>query len=329
MKLGNFEHSSRVVLAPMAGVTDRPYRDLCRSLGTYWAVSEMVTSNQKLWNTKKSQQRLRFQDEQGPRWVQVAGGDAAMVASAASAAEELGADMIDINLGCPAKKVCNKAAGSALLKDPALVTEIFRRVVASVDVPVTAKIRLGWSLDEINAPEIASIAEAEGIQVLTVHGRSRACKFVGSVHYDRIAEVVDTVSMPVIANGDICTEEDAKRVLAQTGASAVMVGRAAQGRPWLPGQIDHYLITEKKQKNPDLTEIKAILIAHVKELAEFYGDVMGPRIARKHVGWYLSDPKNERKSDLRSFNRLNSLPEQLQAIEAMLHSEGGAPNIAA
>lgn len=329
MKLGPFEHNSRVILAPMAGVTDRPYRDLCRSLGTYWAISEMVTSNQKLWHSKKSQQRLKFQDEQGPRWVQVAGGDADMVASAAAGAVSLGADVVDINLGCPAKKVCNKAAGSALLKDPGLVAEIFRAVVAAVDVPVTAKIRLGWSLDAINAPEIANIAESEGIQLLTVHGRSRACKFAGSVHYDKIAEVVDRVAIPVVANGDICSELDAEQVLAQTNAAAVMIGRAAQGQPWLPGLVDRYLATKKIAKKPSETEIKTILIAHVRHLADFYGEVMGPRIARKHVGWYLSDPDNEMKSVLRSFNRLETLSEQVAAIEAIFDSEGSKPDIAA
>ncbi len=329
MKLGNFEHTSRVVLAPMAGVTDRPYRDLCRGLGTYWAISEMVTSNQKLWHSKKSQQRLKIQDEQGPRWVQVAGGDAEMVASAAAAAADLGADIVDINLGCPAKKVCNKAAGSALLKDPKLVSEIFTAVVSAVEIPVTAKIRLGWSLDTINAPEIAHIAESEGIQLLTVHGRSRACKFSGSVHYDKIAQVVASVSIPVVANGDICSSFDAERVLAQTDAAAVMIGRAAQGRPWLPGLVDHYLATKKIEKKPSEAEIKTILIAHVKQLAEFYGEVMGPRIARKHVGWYLSDPDNDRKSALRSFNRLESLSQQVAAIEAIFDSEGSEPDIAA
>lgn len=329
MKIGPFEHPSRVVLAPMAGVTDRPYRDLCRELGTYWTISEMVTSNQKLWHTKKSQQRLRFQDERGPRWIQVAGGDAEMVASAAVAASQLGADMIDINLGCPAKKVCNKAAGSALLRDPELVAEIFREVVSRVDVPVTAKIRLGWALDQINAQEIASIAEAEGISLITVHGRSRACKFSGQVHYDEIGKVVQRVNIPVIANGDILTEQDAERVLQLTGAAAVMIGRAAQGRPWLLGQVDSYLQTGKIQKNLASGEIKHVLMTHVKELSRFYGEVMGPRIARKHVGWYLADPLNERKSELRMFNKLDTLAEQLQAIEAIFNPEGDADNEAA
>lgn len=329
MKIGKFDHPSQVVLAPMAGVTDRPYRDLCRDLGTVWAISEMLTSNQKLWHTQKSQQRLRFQDECGPRWIQVAGGDAEMVAAAAQGAEQLGADIVDINMGCPAKKVCNKAAGSALLRDPKLVQEIFQAVVSSVTIPVTVKIRLGWSLAEINASEVARIAEGEGIELITVHGRSRACKFAGKVHYDEIAKVVQQVEIPVIANGDIRSEWDARRVLANTGATAVMIGRAAQGRPWLPGQVDHYLKTGKLQKNPPASEIKRILMTHVKGLAEFYGEVMGPRIARKHVGWYLADPDNERTSELKAFNKLETLAEQLRAIEAMFSAEGGGTHEAA
>lgn len=329
MKVGQFEHASSVILAPMAGVTDRPYRDLCRSLGTYWAVSEMITSNQKLWGTRKSQQRLRFQDEVGPRWIQVAGGDAETVASAAEAAEELGADIIDINMGCPAKKVCSKAAGSALLKDPDLVKDIFETVSKRVSIPVTVKIRLGWSLEEINAVEVAKMAEEAGLSLVTVHGRSRACKFAGTVHYDRIAAVVEAVSLPVVANGDISSEHQAKKVLEQTGAAAVMVGRAAQGRPWFPNQIDHFLINQNTKKNPTPGEMKVILTAHVSNLAEFYGEVMGPRIARKHVGWYLSDPSNQRKSELRTFNRLETLAEQLAAIEAIFQRSGATTEKAA
>jgi tRNA-dihydrouridine synthase B len=313
----------------MAGVTDRPYRDLCRDLGTHWAISEMLTSNQKLWHTQKSQQRLRFQDERGPRWIQVAGGDAEMVAAAAAGAAQLGADIVDINMGCPAKKVCNKAAGSAMLRDTKLVQEIFQAVIKNVTVPVTVKIRLGWSLDEINAPEVARIAEGEGIKLITVHGRSRACKFAGEVHYDEIAKVVQEVSIPVIANGDIRNEHDARQILTHTGAAAVMIGRAAQGRPWLPGQVDEFLKTGKLQKKPAAGEIKRILMTHVNGLADFYGEVMGPRIARKHVGWYLADPDNERTSELKAFNKLDTLAEQLQAIEAMFSAEGSGTHEAA
>lgn len=283
----------------------------------------MVTSDRTLWGTNKSRLRLSYQNESGPRWVQIAGGDAEMLGEAAVATAELGADIIDINMGCPAKKVCKKAAGSALLRDPKLVQQIFRQVVSLVDVPVTVKIRLGWSLEEINAPQIAQIAEDEGISLISVHGRSRACKFQGTVLYDQIASVVDRVSIPVLANGDIQSAEQARSVLDQTGAAGVMLGRAAQGQPWLPGQVDHYLRTGESEKKPELDEIKEILTTHVKKLTEFYGELMGPRIARKHVGWYLSDPCNGSVSLLRDFNRLDSLAEQLDAIEVIFETEGG------
>jgi len=338
MKIGSFDHPSNVVLAPMAGVTDQPFRNLCRRNGTFWTVSEMITSDQKLWGSTKSRTRLCYENEVGPRWVQIAGGEAEMMAAAAAGAEQLGADIVDINMGCPAKKVCNKAAGSALLKDVDLVQQIFRSIRAAVSIPVTVKIRLGWSLDEVNAPLIAKIAEAEGLSLVTVHGRSRACKFAGSVHYDLIRQVVDNVKIPVLANGDIQSAADAKRVLVETGASGVMIGRAAQGRPWLPEQISHYLQFGELKKNPDLGEIKLMLITHVRELAGFYGELMGPRIARKHVGWYLATPDSEaldrrtadvgssaidaahnrsRKEALRAFNRLETLEQQVRAIEAI------------
>ena len=298
----------------MAGVTDQPFRNLCRSNGTHWTVSEMLTSNQKLWNSRKSQGRLQFQSEVGPRWIQIAGGDAEMLADAAVAAQALGADIIDINMGCPAKKVCKKAAGSALLKDLGLVEQIFQQVRGAVNVPLTVKIRLGWSLEEINAPLVAGMAEQSGFSLVSVHGRSRACKFAGTVHYDRIRDVVQSVSIPVIANGDIQSADEADRVLQQTGAAGVMIGRAAQGRPWLPKQIDHYLETGLHKKDPPLGEIKAMLSAHVDELANFYGEVAGPRIARKHVGWYLADLDIEPIA-LRRFNGIETVTEQLQAIE--------------
>ena len=333
MKIGHFEHASQVVLAPMAGVTDQPFRNLCRHNGTYWCVSEMLTSNKQLWHTRKSQSRLSFQTEAGPRWVQIAGGDAVMLGEAASAAESLGADILDINMGCPAKKVCNKAAGSALLKDVPLVRSIFGAVRRSVSIPVTVKIRLGWSLDEINAPLIARIAEDEGLSVVTVHGRSRACKFAGSVHYDRIAEVVNSVDLPVIANGDIQSPLQAQQVLEQTGAAGVMVGRAAQGKPWLPAYIDDYLKTGLVKKNPPLGEIKLMLMTHIGKLADFYGEVAGPRIARKHVGWYLSDAfaANEQsvRLALREFNQMETETEQLQAIEVIIERLGSEGKLAA
>lgn len=332
MKIGPFEHLSQVVLAPMAGVTDQPFRNLCRKNGTYWTVSEMITSNQKLWASRKSQSRLCYQNEAGPRWIQIAGGEASMLASAALAAEEMGADIVDINMGCPAKKVCNKAAGSALLKDVSLVQDIFQQVRAAVSIPVTVKIRLGWSLEEINAPLVAKIAEDSGLALVTVHGRSRACKFVGDVHYDQIGAVADRVDIPVIANGDIQSAQDAERVLAATGASGVMIGRAAQGKPWLPGQVSDYLENGKIKNNPTLGEAKAMLMTHVSELAAFYGELTGPRIARKHVGWYLIERSQELpqcKAALREFNRLEEVDQQLQAIEAIFDLLGGQDTLAA
>lgn len=333
MKIGPYEHASQVVLAPMAGVTDQPFRDLCRHYGAYWCVSEMLTSNQALWHTRKSQSRLSFQNEIGPRWVQIAGGDAEILASAAAAAEQLGADIIDINMGCPAKKVCKKAAGSALMKDVALVQNIFDAVRRSVAIPVTVKIRLGWSLDDINAPLIARLAEDSGLALVTVHGRSRACKFAGTVHYDRIGEVVNAVNIPVVANGDIQSAEAAHQVLAETGAAGVMIGRAAQGKPWLPAQIDQFLISGENKKNPELGEIKSMLMTHIHKLADFYGDVAGPRIARKHVGWYLSDLNGRSlsvlKEALQVFNQKETEAEQLEAIEIIFERLGSDRDLAA
>ena len=290
-------------------------------------MSEMVTSDRRLWDSVKSSNRLRFQTESEPRWIQIAGSDPQTLAEAARLNVARGAQVIDINMGCPAKKVCNKMAGSALMRDEQLVGRILESVVDAVDVPVTLKMRLGWSLEEKNARVIARMAESAGVQLLTVHGRSRACRFTGQVDYEAIGEIVQSVAIPVIANGDIDSEAKAADVLDQTGAAAVMVGRAAQGRPWLAGQIDYYLKTGKLKKSPDLSEVKPILISHIKNLAEFYGEVMGPRIARKHVGWYFGgisrdyiakgDVAKEYVDDsfLREFNSLSHSQEQIQAIE--------------
>jgi tRNA-dihydrouridine synthase B len=292
LSIGPYSDPSCVVVAPMAGVTDQPFRNLCRGFGSPWLVSEMITSDTRLWNTPKSQNRLDFSNETGgseagPRWVQLAGADPVMVADAAARNVAFGAQIIDINMGCPAKKVCNRAAGSALLRDEKLVALILEAVVAAVDVPVTLKIRLGWSKDAINAVEIAQIAEASGISLLTVHGRTRACKFTGEVDYDAIGLVKASVSIPVLANGDINSPELAKQVLRSTAADGVMIGRAAQGRPWLPAQIDHYLKTGVELPPPGLEEVKLMLLRHLADLRIFYGEYLGLRIARKHVGWSL------------------------------------------
>ncbi|MDG1444277.1 MAG: tRNA dihydrouridine synthase DusB [Pseudomonadales bacterium] len=322
MKIGQYEYPSQVIVAPMAGVTDQPFRNLCRELGATWLVSEMVTSDQTLWHTSKSRNRLRFSDEAGPRWVQIAGGDPQMLANAAKVNEGFGAEIIDINMGCPAKKVCKKAAGSALLKDEKLVAQILEAVVSSVDVPVTLKIRLGWSDEQQNAVRIAKIAEDSGVSLLTVHGRTRASRFTGSVNYAAIGEVVEATSIPVIANGDICSAQHARQVLDQTNAAGVMIGRAAQGNPWLINQVDAYLSSGQLPNNPTYGEIKTRLVTHIYNLAEFYGQVMGPRIARKHVGWYLAKVKSAEDADAtqqkhdfsQSFNRIDTATEQVDAI---------------
>lgn len=285
--IGPYPVGAPVVLAPMAGVTDRPFRQLCRRLGAGLAVSEMVTSDIGLWNSRKSRLRLSHGGEQEPVSVQIAGSDPRMMAEAARENVRRGAQIIDINMGCPAKKVCKKAAGSALLRDEKLVGAILEAVVESVSVPVTLKIRTGWCPDSRNGVHIAQMAEELGIAALAVHGRTRACGFLGQAEFDTIAEIVSRVKIPVFANGDITGPESARRVLDHTGAAAVMIGRAAQGRPWIFREIAHYLATGERLPEPSLEEVRELILAHLGELHRFYGELMGVRIARKHVGWYL------------------------------------------
>ncbi|MDA0978711.1 MAG: tRNA dihydrouridine synthase DusB [Proteobacteria bacterium] len=318
LAIGPYSHSSRVVVAPMAGVTDKPFRDLCRGFGAHWAVSEMVTSDQRLWHTDKSRLRLGHRQEGGVSWVQLAGAEPAMMADAARANAELGAQIIDINMGCPAKKVCNRAAGSALLRDEKLVADILEAVVSAVEVPVTLKIRLGWSPDEKNGARIAGIAEASGISLLTVHGRTRACRFTGSADYEGIRQVRQATSLPLLANGDIDSPATAARVLSLTGADGVMVGRAAQGRPWLPGQIDQFLETGVLAPDPDASAVIAMLYEHVQALHQYYGEFKGVRIARKHIGWTL-----DAWADARSLkSRFNTLEQPAAQLEFIRHLEG-------
>ncbi len=304
---------NRLILAPMAGVTDRPFRQLCRRLGAGLVVSEMVTSDVRLWNTRKSSLRLLHEDDPAPRSVQIAGGDPQMLAEAARRNVELGAQIIDINMGCPAKKVCNKAAGSALLKDQALVHEILHAVVAAVDVPVTLKIRTGWDRQHKNGVEVARIAEQAGIVALAVHGRTRADLYTGEAEYETIAAIKQAVSIPVLANGDIDSPEKAGAVLAATGADGLLIGRAAQGRPWIFREIEHYLRTGEKRAAPGLEEVERILLEHLAALHAFYGEVMGVRIARKHVGWYLATLPGAREFRAR-FNHLDSTHAQRAEI---------------
>jgi tRNA-dihydrouridine synthase B len=309
--IGTYNIASATILAPMAGVTDRPFRQLCRQFGAGLTVSEMLTSDTKLWHTDKSRLRLPHLDEPEPRIVQIAGGDPEMLAHAARENVRLGAQIIDINMGCPAKKVCKRAAGSALLRDEQLVGDILKAVVNAVAVPVTLKIRTGWSPENRNGIAIARIAEDCGIQALAVHGRTKACKFEGHAEYDTIAAIVAATGLPVFANGDIRTPEQARQVLAYTGAKAVMIGRAAQGRPWIFREINHYLATGKQLPGPSATEIHRTLADHVQALHRHYGDIMGPRIARKHVGWCLDS--------LPGTNGFKAEFNRLEAPQAQLH----------
>jgi tRNA-dihydrouridine synthase B len=285
MRIGAHVLRSGLFVAPMAGITDRPFRRLARRFGAALAVSEMVSSRPELRESRKTRLRLDHSGETGPISVQIAGADPAMLADAARHNVALGAEIIDINMGCPAKKVCNVLAGSALLQDEALVGRILEAVVAAVEVPVTLKIRTGPSPDRRNALRIARIAESAGVQMLAVHGRTRACAFAGRAEYDSIAEVKSQLKIPVIANGDIETPEDARRVLEATGADGVMIGRAAQGRPWLFREISHYLATRERISPPKAGEMRSILLEHLEELYDLYGEEQGARVARKHIGW--------------------------------------------
>lgn len=285
MRIGAHALRNGLFAAPMAGITDRPFRRLARRFGAALAVSEMVSARPELRESRKTRLRLDHAGEIGPVSVQIAGADPQMLAEAARLNVAGGADIIDINMGCPAKKVCNVHAGSALLEDEALVARILEAVVAAVDVPVTLKIRTGPAPGRRNAVRIARIAEAAGIQALAIHGRTRACAFGGQAEYESIAEVKSRVRIPVIANGDVQTPEDAKRVLEATGADGVMVGRAAQGRPWLFRDIAHYLATGERLAPPPAREIGAVLVEHLDGLYDLYGGEHGARVARKHIGW--------------------------------------------
>lgn len=286
MRIGPYQLDNNLLVAPMAGVTDRPFRQLCRRLGAGMAVSEMISSDASLRGTRKTVRRLDFNGEPGPIAVQILGADPQTLAEAARINVGHGAQIIDINMGCPAKKVCKVAAGSALLTNPSLVGRILDAVVGAVEVPVTLKIRTGWDPAHRNGLEIARIAEVSGIQALAVHGRTRACGFSGEAEYDTIRAIKQNLTIPVIANGDIDSPEKAQQVLEQTGADAIMIGRAAQGRPWIFGEIAHYLATGEKHSPPHPTWIRDILLEHLENLYTFYGEFQGVRIARKHIAWY-------------------------------------------
>ncbi|MFN7751044.1 MAG: tRNA dihydrouridine synthase DusB [Pseudomonadota bacterium] len=287
MRIGDHVISPPLVVAPMAGVTDRPFRALCRRMGAGMAVSEMVASDPRLRESAKTLMRTDHAGEPGPVVAQIAGADPAMLADAARFNVERGAQVIDINMGCPAKKVCNVAAGSALLRDETLVARILEAVVAAVDVPVTLKIRTGWDREHRNAPTIARIAQSAGIRALTVHGRTRADAFEGQAEYSTIARVREAVSIPLIANGDIVAPDQARAVLRETGADALMIGRGAFGRPWIFREIAAALAGEPAPAAPGATEWSAIVLDHLQAMHAFYGEHSGVRIARKHLGWYL------------------------------------------
>ncbi|WOO50324.1 tRNA dihydrouridine synthase DusB [Hafnia alvei] len=315
MRIGQYQLKNCLIAAPMAGVTDRPFRSLCYDMGAGMTVSEMLSSNPQVWQTDKSRLRMVHSDELGIRSVQIAGSDPVDMAAAAKINADSGAQIIDINMGCPAKKVNKKLAGSALLRHPDLVAEILSAVVNAVDVPVTLKIRTGWSPDERNCVEIAQLAERCGIQALTIHGRTRACLFNGEAEYDSIRTVKQSVSIPIIANGDITDPHKAREVLNYTGADALMIGRAAQGRPWIFREIQHYLDTGELLPPLPIAEVQQIMQKHVRELHDFYGQGKGTRIARKHVSWYLQEhaPCDQFR---RTFNAIEDASEQLEALEA-------------
>jgi tRNA-dihydrouridine synthase B len=313
MQLGAHALRNGLFVAPMAGVTDRPFRMLCRRFGAGLAVSEMVSSRPELRGSRKSRLRLEHRGEAGPVSVQIAGADPALMADAARVNAAEGAQIIDINMGCPAKKVCNVAAGSALLSDEPLVARIIEAVVAAVDVPVTLKIRTGPDPANRNALRIARIAENAGVRLIVVHGRTRACGFRGQAEFETVAEVKSGVRIPVIANGDIGTPEEAARVLALTGADGVMIGRAAHGRPWIFRELLHFLNEGKKLPPPAVTEMRAVALEHLEGIYSLYGEELGVRIARKHIGWYVRGlPGGE--AFRREANAIVSAQAQLAAV---------------
>jgi len=293
MQIGPHAITPKVILAPMAGVTDKPFRVLCKHMGAGLCVSEMTTSDPRFWNTAKSLHRMDHVDEPAPVSVQIAGTVPEVMAQAARHNVDHGAQIVDINMGCPAKKVCHAWAGSALMRDEGLVARILEAMVAAVDVPVTLKIRTGWAADRRNALTIARIAESAGIAALAIHGRTRDQQYTGTAEYDTIAEVKAALSIPVIANGDIDSPEKAAAVLRHTGCDAVMIGRAAQGRPWIFREVAHYLATGTLLAEPALAEVRDVMLGHLEHLHAFYGEPAGVRIARKHLGWYAKDrPEN-------------------------------------
>ncbi|MBT4963288.1 MAG: tRNA dihydrouridine synthase DusB [Francisellaceae bacterium] len=313
MQIGPYKLANKYILAPMAGVTDRPFRQLCREQGAGLAVSEMVGSISLLRGSAKTLRRANHDGENAPISVQIVGADPELMGEAAKINEDLGAQIIDINMGCPAKKVCNMASGSALLRDEKKVADILESVVNAVAIPVTLKIRTGWDKDNRNAISIAKIAESAGIQALAIHGRTRSCFFKGEAEYETIRAVKNAINIPVIANGDIDSAEKAALVLEKTGADSVMIGRAAQGKPWIFKQLNHYDKTKEILAEPSAEEVKHILLGHLDNLYDFYGEYSGVRMARKHVSWYTKGQHSGAKFR-HEFNRIETCLEQIYAI---------------
>ena len=321
MNIGKYLLPSQVLLAPMAGTSDKPFRMICREQGAALTTSEMVVMQKHLLNTNKSKHRLDFRSEQSPISIQIAGSESQELAESAKQALEFGADIIDINMGCPAKKVCNKAAGSALMKNEKLVEDIIKSVVNAVNIPVTLKMRTGWNEENKNAPTIAKIAEDNGIKMLAIHGRTRAQKYNGDAEYDTVKKIKGIVSIPVVANGDITSAEKAKKVLDYTGADAVMLGRATQGNPWLVGQINNYITTGKASKAPSLDKKISLILRHILQIHDFYGHKMGTQLSRKHIFWYSMHLDQEKGSAFwPNINRVTDHSEQYLKFHDFLYS---------
>ncbi|MCO6428766.1 tRNA dihydrouridine synthase DusB [Nitrosomonas communis] len=318
MQIGPYTLKNKLIVAPMAGVTDRPFRQLCKRMGAGMAVSEMVSSNSLLWGSEKTRRRASHDGEVAPISVQIAGADPKMMADAARYNADQGAQIIDINMGCPAKKICNVMAGSALLQNETLVGRILDAVIHAIAIPVTLKIRTGWDVQHKNAVTVARIAENAGIQALAIHGRTRACAYRGEAEYDTIAEVKTSIKIPVIANGDITTPAKAKQVMEYTHADAVMIGRAAQGRPWIFREIEHYFKTGEYLPPPEVTEIHSVLINHLHDLYNFYGEYSGVRIARKHISWYTKGLIGS-AAFRHTMNQLQTTDEQLAATNTFFY----------
>ena len=321
MNIGSYKLSSKVLLAPMAGTSDKPFRMICREQGAGLTTSEMVVIQSHLMNSNKSKYRLDFTSEKSPISIQIAGSEADELANSAKKALEFGADIVDINMGCPAKKVCNKAAGSALMQNEKLVDDILKAVVQAVEVPVTLKMRTGWDDDNKNAPTIAKIAEDNGIKMITVHGRTRTQKFKGDAEFDTIKKIVNQVSIPVVANGDIDSPKKARDILSFTGANAVMLGRATQGNPWLISQVNEFLTKGERTKEPSIARKIPQILGHIKQIHDFYGHKTGTLLSRKHIFWYSMHLDREKGSAFwPSINRVIDHSEQYSKFHDFLYS---------